>query len=315
MTVHTIEPQHDNLHGYFSSELSPVLTIKTGDTVRYRTLDAGWSTIEQKKPFDRPVKFEPYDRETHPGHPLSGPIAVNGARPGMTLEVKIKHIRTGKWGWSSAGGFPSELNMKLNTADGPERIFWWDLDPDRGTATNQFGHTVQLRPIMGIMGMPPAEPGTHSTFIPRFCGGNLDCKELITGSTLFLPIPVDGALFSIGDGHAVQGDGEVGGPALECPMEQVEIEFRLRNDLHLSMPRALTPVGWITFGLHEDLNEALVMAVEEMLELMQEFLHCERKDALGLASLTVDFRITQAVNLMKGVHAILPMSALKALQD
>ena len=154
MTVHTIGPQHNNLHGYFSSEIVPALTIRTGDTVRYRTLDAGWSKIEQQKPFDRPVKVEPYDRETHPGHPLSGPVAVSGAKPGMTLEVKIKPIRPGTWGWSAAGGFPSELNMKLDMADGPEHLFWWDLDPDRGTATNQFGHTVQLRPIMGIMGMP-----------------------------------------------------------------------------------------------------------------------------------------------------------------
>ena len=314
MTTHIIEPEAKNLHGFFSNELPPILTIQSGDTVKYRTLDAGWNTIEQDLPFDRPRKFQPYDRDTHPGHPLSGPIAVDGAAAGMTLEVRIKNIRTGKWGWSAAGGFPSTLNMKLDLDDGPEHVFWWQLDPDAGIATDQFGHKVLLRPIIGIMGMPPPEPGTHSTFIPRFCGGNLDCKELVPGSSLFLPIPVDGALFSLGDGHAVQGDGEVAGPALECPMELVEIEFHLHKELHLSMPQALTPAGWITFGLHEDLNEALFIALEEMLGLMQKSLHCERKEALGLASLTVDFRITQTPNLKQGVHAILSNSALERLK-
>jgi acetamidase/formamidase len=314
VTVHTVEPEPGNLHGFFSNELPPVLTIKSGDTVKYRTLDAGWSKIEQKKPFDKPEKVEPYDRDTHPGHPLSGPIAVEGAKTGMTLEVRIKAIQTGNWGWSAAGGFPFAMNTRLGLDDGPEHVFWWDLDPDEGIATSQFGHKVQLRPIIGIMGMPPPEPGTHSTFIPRFCGGNLDCKELVAGSTLFLPISVDGALFSIGDGHAVQGDGEVAGPALECPMELVELELHLHEDMHLSMPRAVTPAGWIAFGLHEDLNEALFMATQEMLTLMQELLHCEPKEALGLASLTVDFRITQAVNFKQGVHAILPASVLERLK-
>jgi acetamidase/formamidase len=310
MTLHTIEPSPETLHGFFSNELAPVMTIESGDTARYRTLDAGWSKIEQEKPFERPVKVEPYDRETHPGHALCGPIEVNGAKTGMTLEIKIKKIRPGNWGWSAAGGFPSQMNERLGLSDGPEHVFWWDLDPDKGIATDQFGHTLRLRPIIGIMGMPPAERGEHSTYIPRFCGGNLDCKELVAGSTLFLPIPVDGALFSIGDGHAVQGDGEVAGPALECPMDLVELEFHLHEDLHLSMPRASTPAGWITFGLHEDLNKALLMAVEDMLDLMQELYNCERKEALGLAGLTVDLRITQVVNFKSGVHAILPHSAI-----
>jgi acetamidase/formamidase len=182
MSVHIIEPEQGTLHGYFSNELPPILTIKPGDTVKYRTLDAGWSKIEQEKPFDRPQKVEAYDREQHPGHPLCGPVAIDGAEEGMTLEVRIKKIRTGTWGWSAAGGFPSPWNERLGLADGAEHVFWWDLDPDKGIGTDQFGHTIRLRPIVGIMGMPPADPGSHSTFIPRFCGGNLDCKELMVVS-------------------------------------------------------------------------------------------------------------------------------------
>ena len=154
--------------------------------------------------------------------------------------------------------------------------------------------------------MPPDEPGAHSSYPPRFCGGNFDCKELGAGSRLYLPIAVEGGLFSIGDGHAAQGDGEVSGIALECPMELVEVEFHLHRNLHLSTPRAYTPVGWITFGLHDDLNEAWFIALEGMLELMKELHGLGQNEALAMASLVVDLRITQVVNGVCGVHAILP---------
>src|SRR5438105_11776630 len=118
------------------------------------------------------------------------------------------------------------------------------------------GRRIALRPFMGVMGMPPDEPGVHSTTPPRPTGGNIDCKELVAGSTLFLPIAVPGGLFSVGDGHGVQGDGEVCTTAIECPMERVELGFRLRDDIHLRYPRAHTPAGWITLGFDRDLDEA-----------------------------------------------------------
>jgi acetamidase/formamidase len=161
------------------------------------------------------------------------------------------------------------------------------------------------------MGMPPDEPGNHPTYPPRFCGGNIDCKELIAGSTLFLPIPVDGGLFSVGDGHAVQGDGEVGCPALECPMDVVDLTLTVHEDIKLSMPRAKTPTAWITMGFHEDLNEATIIALDGMLNLMKELFGYERKEALALASLVVDLRITQIVNGVRGVHAVLPHDAIR----
>jgi acetamidase/formamidase len=161
------------------------------------------------------------------------------------------------------------------------------------------------------MGMPPAEPGIHPTSPPRFTGGNIDCKELGVGATLYLPIAVEGGLFSTGDGHAAQGDGEVSVMAIECPMERADLTFDLLPDLHLTMPRAETAVGSITFGFHEDLDEAVGQALNAMLELMAEQYNLGRQEALALASVVVDLHITQLVNGVRGVHAILPHDSIR----
>ena len=145
---------------------------------------------------------------------------------------------------------------------------------------------------------------------PHVTGGNIDCKELVAGSTLYLPIAVPGGLFSVGDGHAVQGDGEVCVTAIECPMERVDLTFELEPGLQLATPRAHTPAGWITFGFHEDLDEAMLIALEAMLDLMGELHGLSRQEAFGLASLVVDLRITQVVNQVRGVHALLPHGAI-----
>jgi len=139
----------------------------------------------------------------------------------------------------------------------------------------------------------------------------MDCKELVAGSTLYLPIVVPEALFSTGDGHALQGDGEVSGVAIECPMERVELTFYLRDDIRLTTPRANTPIGWITLGFHEDLHEATFIALNAMLALMEEQYQLSRPRALALASLLVDLRVTQIVNSVMGVHAVLPHGAIK----
>src|SRR5207247_9765369 len=130
----------------------------------------------------------------------------------------------------SVGGWSSPSNDRLGVSDRPGIVHAWTLDAETMTGRNHHGHTISLRPFMGILGMPPDEPGRHSTSPPRIWGGNLDCKELVAGSTLYLPIPVAGALFSVGDGHAAQGDGEVSGTAIECPMDRVELTFRVRED-------------------------------------------------------------------------------------
>ena len=310
-TTHRILPEVRTLHGHFSRELPPAFTIDSGDVVRFTTLDVGWSLVEQPDPFAEPVKFQPRDMQRDPGHSLCGPVEVRGAEPGMTLEIELRKIVVGGWGWTRAGGFPSPLNQRLGLADPPEYLIRWKLDAERGVGTSNAGHRVRLRPFMGILGMPPAEPGRHSTIPPRPCGGNIDCKELVQGSTLWLPIAVPGALFSTGDGHAAQGDGEVAGPALECPMADVEIALRVLPDVRLTMPRARTPAGRVTFGFDTDLDVAMAQALDGMLAWMGEEFGFERKEALALASLTVDLHVTQVVNGVCGVHAILPDGAIE----
>jgi acetamidase/formamidase len=160
----------------------------------------------------------------------------------MTLEVQINVVRPGEWGFCLAGGWPSPVNTRLSITN-RGIVHAWTLDAERLVGRNQHGHTIALHPFMGIMGMPPDEPGVHSTIPPHIWGGNMDCKELVVGSRLYLPIPVEGGLFSVGDGHAAQGDGEIGGTAIECPMEQVELTFQLHDDLPVTTPTANTPAG------------------------------------------------------------------------
>lgn len=313
MAIHTMTPERATLHGAFSRERPPALTIDPGDTVVYRTLDSGWNVEPRTSPVpaERPRKFAPRDPVSDAGHALCGPVAIRGAEPGMTLAVHIGAIHPGAWGITLAGGWRSRINERLGITGEPERILLWALDADTMTGRDQYGHVVRLRPFMGVMGMPPDEPGYHSTGPPRICGGNLDCKELVAGSTLYLPIPMPGALFSMGDGHAAQGDGEVSSTAIECPMERVELTFELLPDLRIATPRAKTPVGWLTMGIDADLYEAAMQALEAMLDLMVRQLGVSRQDAVALASVAVDLHVTQLVNDgVLGVHAILRDDAL-----
>jgi acetamidase/formamidase len=310
MATYTIEPTRENLHGTFSRELPPVLTVDSGDTVVLRTLDAGWG-IEPHDERNQRRRFEPRDPVLDRGHALCGPIAVRGAEPGMTLEVRIEQLRTAGWGWNSAGGWESPVNTRLGVAHGEEFFLRWTLDDDTQVARSHLGHEVRMNPHFGVLGMPPDEPGRHPTSPPRVSGGNIDCRELQAGSTLYLPIPVAGALFSAGDGHAAMADGEVSTIAIECPMERAALTLTLRDDLRLATPRANTPAGWLTMGFDEDLDEAMFVALDAMLDLMRELHEFGRREALALASLVVNLRITQVVNGVRGVHALLPHDAIR----
>lgn len=312
MALHLLKPERHTLHGHFSKDLPPVLSVEPGDTVRYRTLDAGWGLEPFGEARETRQLFGPRRQGLDDGHALCGPVKVRGAEPGMTLEVHIGTLVPGTWGYTRAGGaWPAELNRSLGVDEGDSHILPWTLDTESMIGHSESGHSVALSPFMGVLGMPPGEPGVHPTAPPRASGGNIDCKELIPGSTLFLPIPVSGGLFSVGDGHAAQGDGEVSGTAIECPMEQVDLHFGLREDMRLTAPRAKTPTAWLTFGFHTDLNEAMRLALADMLGLMGELLGVPRKEALALASVVVNLRITQVVNGVCGVHAVLPHGAVR----
>jgi acetamidase/formamidase len=158
--------------------------------------------------------------------------------------------------------------------------------------------------------MPPPEPGEHTTTPPRRWGGNIDCKELVAGTTLFLPIPVDGALLMAGDGHGTQGDGEVSGTAIECPVEKATLTLDL-DDRELRSPVARTADSWLAFGFDEDLDAAAEQALATMLDLMERELGAPRRECLALASVVVDLRVTQVVNHVKGVHAVLRDDAIR----
>jgi acetamidase/formamidase len=302
--IHEIPLERRTLHGHFSPELPPILTIDSGDRIGFSCLDASWSVGPDQK-------FEPRDAKLDEGHALIGPIEVRSARAGQTLEVRIDAIRVGKVGFTVAGGWSTWLNDRLGVAEGGDHLLRWELDADAHTGRDEGGRNVELRPFLGVLGMPPPKAGVYATGPPRAWGGNIDCKELVQGTKLFLPIPVDGALFSAGDGHARQGDGEASGTAIECGIERAELTLTVRDEPKLTAPIAWTPESWITFGFDVDLDDAAAAALDSMLELMRNALGLDRRDALALASVVVDVRITQLVNGVLGAHAVLPHTALR----
>jgi acetamidase/formamidase len=307
VTVHEIALERRTLHGHFSRELEPILTIDSGDTIQFACLNAGWRDASGE-PFAERL---PDGDERDAGHALIGPVEVRGARAGQTLEIHVDEVRIGRWGVTHAGGFDTPLNERLGVDQGETVVLWWELDADARIGVDQSGREVTLRPFLGVIGMPPAEPGVHSTAPPRPFGGNIDCKELVAGTKLFLPIPVDGALLSAGDGHAAQGDGEVSQLAIEAPVERARLRVSIRDDISSRWPVAWTPEAWLAFGFDEDLDEAAALAVEGMLELMGRELGLERREALALASVVVDLHVTQLVNGSRGVHARLAHDAVR----
>lgn len=309
--LHTLDASRPNLHGAFLRERPPILTLESGDTVRLNTLDAGWGLEGPRADGSPRRKIEPRDQAADAGHCLVGPIAVRGAQPGQTLEVHIDALRPGPFGWNTAGGWPSPVNTALGMHEGEEHFLRWTLDTTKMVGVNQHGQQVALRPHLGVVGLAPNEPGYQSTVPPRFCGGNMDCKELGMGASVFLPIAVEGALLSVGDGHALMADGEASSTGIECPMDLVQLTLTLHPEMKLSGPRILTPTHWITLGFNEDLDTAMVMALDAMLDLMTEQYKLPRRQALALASLVVDLHITQVVNGVRGVHAMLPHGAIR----
>jgi acetamidase/formamidase len=220
-------------------------------------------------------------------------------------------MRPGLWGRTEAGAAHSDLNRALRVTGGTPAFMLWDLDPDKLVGVSDCGLATSLAPFLGVIGMPPSESGEHSTIPPRIHGGgNIDCRELVAGSTLYLPVTVPAAMLCIGDGHAAQGDGEVSGNAIECGMTS-EIWLSLVADPPLRTIHATTPGGKITFGFSESLNEAMIAALDAMVTWMTLLFEVDRPTALALASVAVSLRVTQVVNETWGVHAFLADGALQ----
>ncbi|MBI4907368.1 MAG: acetamidase/formamidase family protein [Acidobacteria bacterium] len=309
---HTLAPTAKTVHwGYYDAKQPPVLRVKSGDSVEVRT-----EMIETPERLERlgvpAAQIPALSREIHklkdkgPGpHILTGPIYVEGAEPGDTLEVQIESIRL---------ALPYALNLFLPGLGVLPEDFPFEysklipLDEKRMVARFAPGIEISLRPFFGSMGVaPPETSGRISSAPPWIHAGNLDNKELVAGTTLFIPVHVRGALFSVGDGHAGQGNGEVSLTALETALTGV---FRLtvRKGKRLRWPRAETPTHYMTMGFDENLDTAIRTTLRDMIEFLTERFGLSREDAYLLSSDAVDFSITQLVDGKRGVHAMVPKS-------
>ena len=297
--------------GFFDASLPAVLEVESGDVVTISTVSGGPDhTPADGVGFDIPSEL----RDIHarsprqlPGHILTGPVAVAGAKPGHVLEVRILDVRLRQnWGWNLIRPLAGTLPEDFPNA----RSEIIPLDLDAMTARLSWGLELPLKPFFGVMGVaPPPNWGRVSTIQPRAFGGNLDNKELVAGTTLYLPVFTEGALFSCGDGHGAQGDGEVCVTAIETALDGT-FKLILREDLTFTYPRALTPTHLITMGMHEDLDRCVEMALRDMIAWITARSGLGPEDAYMLCSLAGDLRITQTVNGNKGVHMMMETALL-----
>jgi acetamidase/formamidase len=311
--THDLPLKPETVHwGYYDAKLTPAVHIAAGDRVRVETMIAGGlqrlrlAGVREDEIPESLKAVEQRVTERGPGaHPMSGPIFVDGAQPGDTLEIHIGPIEYlhnyGVNAFSPGGGVLPDDYPYAGL-----KLLRWPAGADRVEFAP--GIVLPLAPFFGSIGVaPPPLVGRISSRPPGWHGGNLDNKDLVSGSILYLPVHVPGALLSIGDGHGRQGDGEVTGTALETSLRGT-FDIRVRKAERLRWPRAETPTHYIAMGLHEDLNEATKLAVRELVDFLVAEKKLSRDDAYMLCSLAADLRVTQAVDATKGVHAMLPKS-------
>jgi acetamidase/formamidase len=296
--------------GNYSAAAKPVLRIHSGDTVIFETLltnsptglEANGVPPDQVQKSLRDVFDHVTDRGPG-GHILNGPVYVEGAEPGDTLEIHINRISLAiPYAYN---GF--RYGAGLLTDEFPyARTKIIPLDREHMTAQFAPGITIPLHPFFGSMGVaPPPAFGRYDSTPPTIIGGNMDNKELVEGTTLYLPVWTPGALFEIGDGHAGQGNGEVDVTAMETSLVG-ELQFVVRKDLKITYPRAETPTHYISMGFDDDLSIAAHKAVREMVDFLVTQKHMSREDAYMLVSVAGDVDITELVDRNKGVHVMLP---------
>lgn len=312
-TVHVLEGGPTTVAwGYYWSEAPPVLRVRSGDIVEMSTfltssptrLERAGVPADQVEPALRAV----YDQVTDKGpggHILTGPIFVEGAEPGDVLEVRILDVQLPiAYGYNGCSGFIRDECNDVGT-----RLVW--LDRDAMTAEFLPGVTVPLAPFFGSMGVaPPPEDGRWSSVPPWIHAGNLDNKELVAGTTLFIPVHVPGALFEAGDGHAAQGDGEVDQTGIETSLRG-RFQLIVRKDMSLTWPRGETPTHYIAMGTDEDLAEATRIAIREAITLLGDVYGIERGPAYQAVSVACDLRITQLVDQKVGVHVMIPKAVFE----
>jgi acetamidase/formamidase len=313
MTTHRLDAAPDTVHwGFFDASLKPLVTVDPGDIVVISTVSGGPESLPRA---DSGLTVPDALRAIHAGltpklggpHIMTGPVAVRGAKIGQVLEVRIKAIELNyDWGYNAIKPLLGALPDDFKTM----RHIHIPLDRARMVGRLPWGLDLPLKPFFGVMvTAPPREWGAVASPPPRRNGGNIDNKELVAGTTLYLPIHVDGALFSVGDGHGAQGDGEVCVTAIETGLIGT-FELHLRDDMSLEWPRAETPSHVITMAFDPDLDDAVVIALRDMIKLICARTGMSREDAYTLCSLAADLRVTQVVNGAKGIHVMLDKSHL-----
>lgn len=313
MAHHRLASAPDTVRfGMFDAAFDPVLTVDSGDSVTFECVSGG---VEVMPPPGSPYAIPPALQAIQDSNPvrigphiLTGPVAISGAEPGDMLEVRIEAVEPNNdWGYCAvrplAGTLPEDF---------PDRyVSHIAVDRARGVCKPEWGPELPLAPFFGTMGVaPPARYGRLSSREPREHGGNMDNKELGAGSTLFLPVWVPGANFSVGDGHGRQGDGEVCVNALEMGLTGTFTFVLHKSAEGFTWPRAETPTHYILMGFNEDLDLAMKQALRQTIDFIVARSTLTRVQAYQFCSLAVDFRVTQTVNGEKGVHALLAKGLL-----
>jgi acetamidase/formamidase len=317
---HTLMPSPQTVHiGYFLASIKPVLSIESGDIVTLESVASIVPSVVDQSGVVPPGALPQYHRDIYgevkdrgPGpHVLTGPIEVKGAMPGDVLEVRILDINLIlDWGYNRQRAYTGALPEEFTGV-------WTRIIPlNRETKTAEVAKGVVVpidRPFFGTMGLAPDPTmGRISSGPPGVHTGNLDNKDLVAGTTLYMPVHAPGALFSAGDAHAAQGHGEVDLTAIETGMRG-KFQFIVRKDMKLTWPRAETPTHWIVMGLHTDLDEGMKIAVRETIDFItKRFPHLTREEAYMIASVAVDYHVTQVVDGTKGVHGMIPKSIFTA---
>jgi acetamidase/formamidase len=311
--THLLSSTPDTVHwGYFDGGLPPVLTVDSGDRV---VIECVTGTPEWMPPELSGLRILPEITLIHDkvkrgtgAHILTGPIYVKGAKVGDVLEVRIVDIALRQdWGFNLFRPYMGTIPEDFPYA----RLIHVALDQASNMAILPSGLKVPMVPFFGQLAVaPPKAYGRQNSKEPREFGGNLDCKDLVAGSTIYLPVWNDGALFSTGDGHAAQGHGEVDGTAIETSLKGT-FDFIVRKDLGWTMPRAETPTHLIAFGLDTDLDDAARQALKQMIDWIVALTGIDKDEAYALCSFAADLHVTQTVNHVKGVHAMIAKSILQ----
>ncbi len=310
--VITLEPSPRTVaYGYYWARAKPVLHVRSGDRLRVHTLitstparlEAAGVPADQVEPALKAIVDSVTDKGPG-GHILTGPIYVDGAEPGDVLEVDIEHIDLAiPYGYNAFGprsgfipeAFPDTRRMRIVPLDG-----------DAGVARFAPGIDIPLHPFFGSIGVaPPDSAGRWNSAPPWIHAGNLDNKELVAGTTLYIPVWVPGALLEIGDGHAAQGNGEVDITAIETSLVGT-VRVRVRKDMHLAWPMAETPTHWIAMGMDPDLTKAAKIALTNAIDFLADSKGLSREDAYMLCSVAADMDITELVDGNVGVHVMIP---------